>query len=355
MCFGGDDAPSAPVIPPPPPPQEMMDVIDEITGTQSVVNTLPNGSRVRKNQALPRSKEEEARYVQAGQIMDQAIGAMRQLYQTAPAKAVDHAPFVQVLNNLNDERVRDLQELSQIPDFSRYVDDFKAMQNTLMEESFSRESRMLEDKLAQTGHSASDVGRAERNALLTGQRKSTQEAGIRSIDFATQLRNQDLLQRGQEYNLREQGRQGQLSALAQDYAWQQQHAQDLNQIQDRASAGQQNLLNVGSQIQANDLNKRMASQAPQLALSEFQARNNNALNYYNAEANTIKSNYEMKLAEHQAQPPSFGDSLLSLGTSLGSAYLMGPAAGMSFGSMFKKPAAKGLNIAPYRHTSRLSG
>lgn len=355
MCFGGDDAPSAPQIPLPPKPQEMMNVIDEITGTQSVVNTLPNGRRVRKNQALPRSREEEARYTQAGQIMDQAISAMRQLYQTTPVKAVDYTPFVQALNTLNDERVRDLQELTEIPDFTRYVDDFKAMQNTLMEETFSRESRMLEEKLAQTGHSASDVGRAERNALLTGQRKSAQEAGIRSVDFATQLRNQDLLQRSQEYNLREQGRQAQLPAIAQEYAWQQQHVQDLNQSQDRALAGQQTLLGIGSQIQANDLNKRMASQAPQLALSEFQARNNNALNYYNAEANTINKNYEMKLAEHQAQPPSFGDSLLSLGTSLGSAYLMGPAAGMSFGSLFKRPAAKGLNVAPYTHTSQLSG
>ena len=121
MCFGNDDPPPPPYIPPPPPPQEILDVIDEVTGTQTITVTGSDGKKRRMIQKLPRTQEEEALNQEAGRLMDKAIGEMKRLYDYDPSQLVHYAPFVDVINSLNQERSEDMAEFTKFPYFHRYL------------------------------------------------------------------------------------------------------------------------------------------------------------------------------------------------------------------------------------------
>ena len=133
--------PPAPFLPPPPPPQEIMDVIDEVSGSKTVTATDPvTGKKIRLIQALPRSPEEQALYEEAGRLMDTAISELKRLYDYDPRQLVDFKPFIDTINTLNQERSEDMQKLTQIPDFTSYVNDFKTMQRSILEQEIGRAS-----------------------------------------------------------------------------------------------------------------------------------------------------------------------------------------------------------------------
>lgn len=94
---------------------------------------------------------------------------------------------------------------------------------------------------------------------------------------------------------------------------------------DKALAHQSHLYNVAAGIRGADTNKAMATMAPNMALAEFGASNNNALNYYNADVNRMTQQYGMELDAHKAQPPGFGQNLLHLGGMAGMAMMGAPS------------------------------
>jgi len=335
MCFGNDDPPPAPYIPPPPPPQEILDVIDEVTGTQTITVVGSDGKKRRMIQKLPRTQEEEALYQEAGQLMDKAISEMKRLYDYDPSQLVHYAPFVDVINSLNRERSEDMAELTKFPDFNGYVEEFKGMQKSIIDEEYRRESNRLEENLAHKGLSDSTTGREERNLLTRHAATARQRAGVEAQLYRERLKGTDLANRSNAFGLREAGRQGRLSAAATEYGLQKDYAGRLMGQRDKALAHQSDLYNVAAGIRGADTNKAMATMAPNMALAEFGASNNNALNYYNADVNRITQQYGMELGAHKAKGPGFGQTLLHLGGMGIGAFLSGPM-GMMAGGMAGK-------------------
>jgi len=313
MCFGNDDPPPAPYIPPPPPPPEMLDVIDEVTGTQTVTVTGSDGKKRRVIQKLPRTAEEESLYQEAGRLMDKAIGEMKRLYDYDPSQLVHYAPFVESINVLNHERAEDMAALTQFPDFNGYVSEFKDMQRAVIDEGYRRESNILEETLAHRGLSDSTVAREERNLLNRNAMLARQRAGVEAQMMGEQLKGADLANRANAFSLRETGRQGRLNAAATEYDLQKDYAAQMGQQRDKAIAHQSRLYDVAANIRGTDNSKAMATMAPNMALAEFNASSNNALNFYNADVNRTTQQYGMDLAAYKARPPGFGETLLQLG------------------------------------------
>lgn len=313
MCFGNDDPPPAPYIPPPPPPPEMLDVIDEVTGTQTITVTGSDGKKRRVIQKLPRTPEEESLYQEAGRLMDKAIGEMKRLYDYDPRQLVPYAPFVEALNALNNERSEDMAELTKFPDFNGYVSEFKDMQKSIIDEEYRRESNRLEESLAHKGLSDSTVAREERNLLNRNAALARQRAGAEAHLMGEQLKGADLANRAGAFGLRETARQGRLSAAATEYDLHKDYAAQLEHQRDKAISHQSQLYNIAANIRATDNTKAMATMAPNMALAEFTASGNNALNFYNADVNRATQQYGMELAAYKATPPGFGQNLLHLG------------------------------------------
>ncbi len=333
--FDDDDPPQTPYIPPVPQPQEILDVIDEVTGTQTITVTGSDGKKRRMIQKLPRTQEEEALYNEAGQLMERAIGEMKRLYDYDPSQLVHYAPFVDVLNALNNERSEDMAELTKFPDFNGYVQDFKDMQKSIIDEEYKRESNRLEESLAHKGLSDSTTGREERNLLTHHAATARQRAGVEAQSYGEQLKGADLANRTNAFNLTEATRQGRLSAAATEYDLQKDYATQLESQRDKALTHQSHLYSVAAGIRGADTNKAMATMAPNMALAEFGATNNNALNYYNADVNRITQQYGMELGAHKAKGPGFGQNLLHLGGMGIGAFLGGPM-GMMAGGMAGK-------------------
>jgi hypothetical protein len=323
--FDDDDPPQTPYIPPVPQPQEMMDVIDEITGTQTVTVTGSDGKKRHMIQKLPRTSEEEALYQEAGQLMERAIGEMKRLYDYDPSQLVHYAPFVDVINSLNNERSEDMAELTKFPDFNGYVRDFKDMQKSVIDEEYKRESNRLEESLAHKGLADSTTGSEERNLLTRHAITARQRAGVEAQMYGEQLKGADLANRTNAFNLTEATRQGRLSAAATQYELQKDYAVQVESQRDKALTHQSHLYNVAGGIRGADTNKAMATMAPNMALAEFNTSNNNALNYYNADVNRITKQYGMELDAHKAKSPGFGQNLLHLGGMAGMAMLGAPS------------------------------
>ncbi len=325
MSLFGDDSPDPPQLPKPPKPEEMMDVIDEITGTQAITVTGSDGKKRRLIQKLPRTKEEESLYQEAGRLMDKAIGEMKRLYDYDPRQLVHYASYVEVLNTLNQERSQDMEELTKFPDFNGYVQEFKDMQKSIIDEEYARANNMLEEKLAHSGLADSTIGREERNLLTRNAATARQRASVEAQMAGEQAKSADLVNRTNAYNLKESTRQGRLATAATEYELQKDYAAQLEGQRDKALAHQSNLYNVAAGIREAENNKTMSTMAPNMALAEFGARNNNALNYYNADVGRLTKQYDMELAAHKTQPPGFGQSLLNFGGMVGMGMLGAPS------------------------------
>ena len=155
--FGNDDPPQAPYYPPIPPKEELMDVIDKISGTQTITVTGADGKKRRVMERLPRTPEEQKLFDDAGELMDKSMAEIKRLNEYNPTEVIDFAPFVNVMNDLNTERKSDIAELSKLPDFNRYVEDFKTiakprllMRTTLMQTSMEKSLKARILPIAQT-------------------------------------------------------------------------------------------------------------------------------------------------------------------------------------------------------------
>ncbi len=109
------------------------------------------------------------------------------------------------------------------------------------------------------------------------------------------------------------------SVIRKDYAQQQMTQRD------RALAHQSHLHSVAASVRGADNNKAMGTMAPNMALAEFNATNNNALNYHNADVNRITRQYGMEMDAHRSRGPGFGQNLLHLGGMGGMAMLGAPS------------------------------
>jgi hypothetical protein len=332
MCFGGNDSPpSPPSYPAVPPPEELMDVIDHVTGTQAVTVIGADGKKKRVIERLPRTPEEQQLYEQAGDLMNRAITEIQRLNAYDPGAVVDFAPFVQVMTDLNTQRQQDIQELTNLPDFNQTVQAFKAMNQRLLEEDFKRQENEGQEYLSRRGYGDSTAAIEMRNTLGKNRAEALEESRVRGDLYGQQLKAADLSNRQTAYDLREQGRMGQLQRAQMEHQLRLDQKNQRDQARQQALQNQNDLFRMGAGIRGEDVNRAMATRAPDLANTIFQQSNMDSLNRHNAQINQINAQYQNQMAHYQAQaaaPPSFGDTLLRLGGQAGMGYFTGGMSGL---------------------------
>jgi hypothetical protein len=319
MSFGGDDTPSAPSYPPVPPKEELMDVIDYISGVQAITVIGPDGKKKRAIERLPFTPEQQRLHDEAGDLMDKAIVEMKKLNTYNPAEVVDFAPFINVMNSLNQESLNDIAELSKLPDFNQYVSDFKAMGNEIIQQEFKKAEAENMAYLANRGYADSSAEIAMRQGLATEKANALRQNDINSNVYGQQLKAMDQANRRNEFSFREEGRLGQLQRAQMEHQLKVDQFNQMNTQRQQALQNQYGLFSTGAKIRGDDISKAMATKAPELANTIFQQNSMDNLNRYNAEINRINGQYQNQLASYQNQRPSFGESLLNTGLTLGTA------------------------------------
>ena len=333
MCFGGNDSPPpAPSYPPVPPPEELMDVIDHVTGTQAITVMGADGKKKRVIERLPRTPEEQQLYDQAGELMTRSITEMERLNAYDPGALVDFAPFVQVMNDLNTERRQDMEELARVPDFNGYVQTFKDMNKRILEEDFTRQTNEGQEYLNRRGYGDSTAAIEMRNTLGKNRAQALEESQVRGNLYGEQLKSADLANRQSAYGLREQGRFGQLQRAQMEHQLKLEQKNQMDTARQQALQNQSGLFNVAAGIRGEDANRAMATRAPELANTIFQQSNMDSLNRHQAQINQINAQYQNQMANYQANPPSFGDTMLHLGGMGVGAYFGGPMGAMMGGA-----------------------
>jgi hypothetical protein len=336
MSFGGDSSPPpAPYYPPVPPKEELLDVIDEVTGTQAITVVGADGKKKRVVSRLPRSEAEQKLYDEAGELMNKAIVEIKRLSDYDPAAVVDFAPFVDVMNSLNSERQADIAELSKLPDFNQYVQDFKAMGNTIIQDEFKKAENENKAYLANRGYADSSAAIGMRNSLVAEKAKALQQQDVSGNLYGEQLKAADLANRMNAYGFREQGRFGQLQSAEAEHKLKLDQYNQANTMRQQALQNQYGLFSTGAKLQGDDASKAMATRAPELANTIFQQSNMDSLNRHNAQVNQINSQYQNQLASYNSQRPSFGDTMLQLGGMGVGAYFGGPMGAMMGGQAGK--------------------
>ena len=321
--FSNDDPPQVPYYPPMPPKEELMDVIDKIAGTQTLTVTGPDGKKRRVMERLPRTEEEQRLYDEAGTLMDSSIEQIKRLNEYNPAEVIDFAPFVTVMNDLNVERTKDIAELSKLPDFNRYVEDFKTMGNTIIQEEFLRQENETREYLNRRGYGDSTAAAESRSALGYNKAKALNENNVNANLYGEQLKGADLTNRANMYDFRERGRMGQLQRAQLEHQLKLEQKAQLDNAGQTALQNQHGLFGMGAGIRGEDTKMAMASRAPELANTIFQQSNMESLNRHNAQINQLNSRYQNELGAYNSRPPSFGDFLLNAGLGVGGAMLTG--------------------------------
>lgn len=322
--FKGRKAPSFTPIAPPPPPQEIMDVIDEITGTQSIIATGPDGRKRRVIQKLPRTPQEEAFFRQGEELMGSAIKNIQELHAYDPYSVVDFAPVIQTFANLNQEQAQDLAKVADFGNIEQDINNFKQMQTSLMEDQFRRQRSNLETDLARKGRSQGSYGQEQRARNSYYENLLRQQNEVNATQYGEDLASKRLGRNLTAYGARQQGRENQLNAAQTEYGLKQQQLQDLENRRRYAIGENMQQFGLGAGLTGQDLAKAMASRAPELANQTFAMQSADQLNRYNADINRQNINYTNQLNRYNASPPTFGEFLGNVaGAQLG-ASISGP-------------------------------
>lgn len=339
MCnFFGDDPPTPPDLPPPPKREEMMDVIDRIAGAQSIEVVGADGKKRREIMRLPRTGNEKIIFEAGEDLLKQVIANVKQDYKNNPRQVIPFQPIIDVFANIGEERQNDLAQLGGFADIAREVADYKRMNDALLTEQISARDRAMEESFAHRGISDSTAATEYRAAAARNADLARMQTGVNADMYGNELAKQKIANYASAFNLREQGRAGQLAkeeaafnlkSQERDAALADKRAQNLNALQ------------IGGGIVQNDLNKAQGSPAPALANQIFALQNNDALQRYNLDLNRRNMNYQNELAAYNAQGPSFGEQLLGLGGQVAGAMFMGRpdsiagrAGNAVFGGMF---------------------
>lgn len=345
--IGGRSAPEAPEMPPPPKPEEMLDVIDEITGTQAITTKGPDGKKRRVISRLPRTKQEQALFNQADQMMGQALQNLSHLYQRAPEYAVDFRPLIDTMGSIQEDRLQDLAHVFQMEDLSDHVNHIKALHREILDHDLEEARILQEEKLLQRGHDHSTGGNSLRAHLEKEGAIAKAQSDLMSDKYGEDLRQARLKEKMMQYGLKEDARKQEEQRAQQTYALQKEQMADLDRQHQQMIQQNQAQVELGSQLKGQDLKTALQSKAGDMALNDYMLRNKTQMDNYNANINRIQSDYQNRLAKHQASPPSFGELAGSMLTTLGGSMLTAPADSMMGKWMNKgNDTGSSLNISP---------
>lgn len=311
--FNRSSPPTPPQLPPPPKPQEILDVIDEITGTQAITVTGSDGKKRRIVSRLPRTPEEEHFFKEGESLITGALNNLKTLYQQQPERLIDFTPIIDTFANINEERARDLGEIANIGNIQQEIEDFKQIQKNLMDEEVRKINQAQEQGLIERGHYNSTAGDSLRAQLAREEALARQQADLQARTFGENLAGQRLNRNIAAYGLREEGRRDRLEQTERDIALQEAERQQLEEQRREAIQNNVAQLQTGANLTGQDISRAMATQAPQLGLQQFALTNQDQMNRYGANINRLNQNFHNQMAHHQAQPPSFGETLGRLG------------------------------------------
>jgi hypothetical protein len=332
----GEDPPDAPEIPKPEElkPEDMIDVIDQITGVQSIYTTGSDGRRQRVISRLPRTPEEEQLYSQAGALISSALTNLNELYQREPEIVQDYQPLINAFAGLDDERVRDLSSVANLGNIQQEIDSFKQIQNNLVNEEIRRINLDQENKLAQRGHFSSSAGNDLRAQLAREEVLARQQVDLNTRAYGEDLADQRFNRQLQGYGLREADRQQRLNQAVMAHDLERQRVEENNAQTQTLVNNNLSQLQTGLNLQGRDQNIAMSSQAPNLAIDQFNAQQNAMNQNYNNALNRANLTYNQQLSQHQMRGPTAQQSAANLGAGLLGMYLGGwaGAAGQAMGS-----------------------
>lgn len=322
MSFGNDDPPQYQYVEPPP-REEFMDVIDEITGVQSITVTGPDGKKRRKIERLPRTPQEQEIFALGEDLMKRSINNIKELYQYDPNSVISFEPLLRTFADLNEERVNALGQVANIGNIQQDIQAFRDMQSSLDDDMFMRQNRAMEENLGRKGLSDSYAGQEARAFAARNQDLTRRQSEFLANQYGEELASKRLDRNARAFALDEMGRAGKLQAAQTEFDLRKDQQAEIEKRRQTAIGENMNLLKVGSGITGQDLNKSLASQAPQLANDTFSRQNADSLARYTAGVNARNAAYDRELNAYNSRPPSFTDFALSAGGAIGGAMLTG--------------------------------
>ena len=326
MC-GANDEPPKGNIKEAPPLQDMMDVLDEITGTQSVVVTGADGKKRRVNSRMPRSANEEKAFKLAEELIPSVIQNIKTLYKYNPKSSIDFAPLIETFANISDDRMKALGEVANIGNIQQDVADFKNMQATLIDEQFNMRERANEERLAHSGRGSGTYAAESRAAMARAHGLARMEGDTRASMAGEQLASQRLDRNKEAFNLQEVGRQGQLTSELEKYGLYKADEADQEQRRLGAIGEQRGMLDIGRAGVSDDLNKALQNRNVETAHNEYQIVNNAQIARQNSEINRGLANQKMEMEAYKMKPPSIGETAFKLGAAGVGTFFGGPAVG----------------------------
>lgn len=272
-------------LPKPPAEKPFIDFMDQIAGVKLVDATDPvTGKKMRVVQRLPRSKEDQQFYDLAGHLLGRAMQEISTLFQNDPRQIVPFAPFIEDINKLGQERMGDISKLTNLPDFTRYVDEFKDMQYTILDDAYKRQENAQQEALNRGGYGHGSTASAEFKAALASERAlAEQGVGLQARDFAEGLYDRDLSRRTGEYGLRENTRQNRLADLQARFGLQKDYADQLIGQEDRQMGHKGALFEIGNKVRNDDFAKADARPLLQAQIQDYAAKNDRDVKIYNAQ------------------------------------------------------------------------
>lgn len=322
MCFGSD-APSAPQIGAPPSLAEIMDVIDEITGTQSLIVTGADGKKKRVNSRLPRTEAEQQRFSAAEKLVGSAIKHLKDLNIYKPESLISFAPLIETFASINTQRMDALGQIADLGNIKQDIADFKQMQSNLIDEQFATRNRTSEEGLSHSGRGSGTYAAESRAAMAREHALARQEGDIKANLYGEDIAAKRLGRNTGVFNLQEAGREGQLESAMGQYGIQKDHENDTEKRRLVAIEQNKAMLAAGSGVIQDDLNKALANNNSATSLATYGAENNAKMAHYNADVNRQNVNYQNQMTEYQNRAPSFGEIGMNLvGQGIG-AYMTG--------------------------------
>jgi hypothetical protein len=296
--------PAPPQFPDPPKPEDMMDVVDKIAGVQSVNVKGADGKTRRVIDRLPRTREEQILYDEAGVLMKNALGTIQELYRQDPLSALNYAPLIDTVNHLNTQRSADIARFVQMPDFSAFAQDFKKMQRTIIDEEFTKAKNAKQADLTRNGYGMDSTAWANASAALDREyAESIAKNDVTSELTARELQEKDIRNRVLSYHLGEEGRQGELGAASMVLSAEQQELAEREARRQRSIQEQSGLFQTGANIRKEDSTLALNNVTSQVAQHTFNAQNEG----YKAGVWGHNAQYAHQLNAFDRKPFNFGE------------------------------------------------
>ena len=330
--FRGRRPPEAPQMPAQQAAPELMDIVDELSGVQTITVTGPDGKKRRVTQRLPLTPQEEQTLNQAKNLMNTAVNNIQRLYKYDPASVANYQPFIQAFSNINQERMRDLSQIGDFKDIAEKVQQFKTMSQNIAMESFDNQQRMTEENLARRGLQRSTEAAENRAAMAKQKALLEQEVNVASENYGEDLQNRRLDREARTYNIREQVRNARLQEAEAGYNLERQRVEDLENLRQNAINENVNMMGVGQSIAGQDTQRaQLGLEGNRSAISMFGAQAANQNQRYANDVARMQGQHAMNMQQFKSTPARFGQQLRDLGLAAAGSYLGGGFGGFGRG------------------------